>query len=175
MEKICPIIQFQIAKLGTNVSLPNSERNYATFDKRRDEEIMAQAEHALKPLEDYLKNNAKTEEEIMDALHILDKMIDEKVEGADKLYPVISKFNNTNSPNIQVMLAGIYRKTLPPDAYGPLNKMLIKQSISPNSPYFDPTEEIGGAILEYIKNYGAKEGYNKVAEPVLGTQLNVSK
>ena len=175
MEKICPIIQFQIARLGTNVSLPNKERNYATFDQRRENEIMAQAKHALKPLEDFLKNNAKTEEEIVDGLHILDKMIDNKVEGADKLYPVISKFNDTNSPNVQVMLAGIYRKTLPPDAFGPLNKMLIKQSISPNSPYFDPTEEIGGAILEYTKNYGAKEGYKKVELTALGVQLNVSK
>ena len=51
------------------------------------------------------------------------------------------------------MLAGIYRKTLVPDAFGPLNRMLYKQITQPNSPYFDPTEETGGAILEYITNY----------------------
>ena len=39
--------------------------------------------------------------------------------------------------------------------------MLIQNSIYQNSTNaaFDPNEEIGGAILEYIKNYSAKEIY----------------
>ena len=98
---------------------------------------------------------------MLDGLYILNRMLDNNVEGIDKMYPTLSRFNNTNSPDIQVMLAGIYRKTLVPDAFGPLNKMLLKQTFYPNSPYFDPTEEIGGAILEYIKSYGAKQAYNE--------------
>ena len=31
-------------------------------------------------------------------------------------------------------------------------KMFLRQTFMPNSPYFDPTEEIGGAIMEYLKN-----------------------
>ena len=86
-------------------------------------------------------------------------MIDNGVKGVDKLYPTLSKYNNSESPDIQVFLAGIYRKTLVPDAFGPLNRMLIKQILQPNSPHFDPTEEIGGAILEYIRSYSAQNLY----------------
>ena len=79
-------------------------------------------------------------------------MLDRGVKGIDKMYPTFSLFNDVTSPNVQVLLAGIYRKTLVPDAFGPLNKMLYRQTIAPNSPYFDPTEEIGGAIMEYLTN-----------------------
>ena len=41
-----------------------------------------------------------------------------------------------------------------PDAFGPLVKMLIQNSLQPmdkNAP-FDPNEEIGGAILSYLSD-----------------------
>ena len=63
-----------------------------------------------------------------------------------------SRFNNTTSPNIQTYLAGIYRKTQVPDAFGPLVKMLIQNSLRPQTSNFDPNEEIGGAILSYISD-----------------------
>ena len=34
------------------------------------------------------------------------------LKNIDKIYPTLSRFNYCLSPNIQVMLAGIYRKTL---------------------------------------------------------------
>ena len=79
-------------------------------------------------------------------------MIDNGTKGIDKLYPVFAKFNNTKSPNIQTFLAGIYRKTQVPDAFGPLVKMLIQNSLKPQNTQqsFDPNEEIGGAILSYL-------------------------
>ena len=81
-------------------------------------------------------------------------MLENGTQGIDKLYPVFSRFNNTNSTNIQTFLAGIYRKIQVPDAFGPLVKMLIRNSITPpNQPQiFDPNEEIGGAILSYISD-----------------------
>ena len=51
-----------------------------------------------------------------------------------------------------VQIANIFEQTVVPDAFGPLNKMLFRQTFMPNSPYFDPSEEIGGAIMEYLKN-----------------------
>ena len=81
-------------------------------------------------------------------------MLDEGTKGIDKLYPVFSRFNQTQSPNIQAFLAGIYRKIQVPDAFGPLVKMLIQNSQKPadlNQP-FDPNEEIGGAILSYLSD-----------------------
>ena len=88
----------------------------------------------------------------------MDRMLDNKTQGIDKLYPYFARFNNTKSPNIQTFLAGIYRKTQVPDAFGPLIKMLIQNSIQPQNPntYFDPNEEIGGAILSYIQNSNKK-------------------
>ena len=81
-------------------------------------------------------------------------MHDNGTKGIDKLYPVLARFNNTQSPNIQTFLAGIYRKIQVPDAFGPLVKMLIQNSQKPADPnqIFDPNEEIGGAILSYISD-----------------------
>lgn len=159
MTKICPIIQYNVSQLGQGVQRPNHYRNYCIFNEQRTNEILAQADHALPVVDDFLKK-AQTEEQVLEGLHVLDKMLDQKVKGVDKLYPTLARFNNTNSPDVQVMLSGIYRKTQVPDAFGPLLKMQIKQTFYPNSPYYDPTEEIGGAILEYIRNSGAKEIYN---------------
>ena len=80
-------------------------------------------------------------------------MLDNGTKNIDKMYPTFSRFNDTKSPNIQTFLAGIYRKIQVPDAFGPLFKMLVQNSLNPTSPqYFDPNEEIGGALLSYISD-----------------------
>jgi len=103
----------------------------------------------------------------VEALYITDRLIDNGTKGVDKMYPVLAIHNYSQSPNIQTFLAGIYRKTQVPDAFGPLLAMLIRNSMKESSsaakqlsisiystaPTFDPNEEIGGAILEYISNY----------------------
>lgn len=157
---INPITAYTIQYLGKNVQCANRNRNYCCFDKSKTDLIIREGKDALPYIEQVLKTTNDTRA-VLDGLYILNRMLDNNVEGIDKMYPTLSRFNNTNSPDIQVMLAGIYRKTLVPDAFGPLNKMLLKQTFYPNSPYFDPTEEIGGAILEYIKSYGAKQAYNE--------------
>ncbi len=144
-----PNLYTQVGQLGIGVEKPNSVRNYCVFDNKRTEEILKYKEEALPYIDSFLKT-VNTEEQVLDALQVLDKMLDKKVKGIEKMYPTLSRFNDVTSPNIQVMLAGIYRKTLIPDAFGPLNKMLIRQTLYPNSLYFDPTEEIGGAIMEYL-------------------------
>jgi len=150
--KITPFLSYNISQLGQGVQLPDRERNFCRVNQKRINNIAQFKESALPETDSFLKN-AKTEEQVIEGLFVLDKMLDDGVKGIDKLYPTLSRFNETSSPNIQVMLAGIYRKTLVPDAFGPLNRMLYKQITQPNSPYFDPTEETGGAILEYITNY----------------------
>lgn len=94
---------------------------------------------------------AKTEDEVLEDMYILNLKLDEGEQGIDKLYPALSKYNQTKSPNIQTYLAGIYRKTKVPDAFGPLWAMLIQNAINPPKDCgFDPNEEIGGAILDYL-------------------------
>jgi len=133
------------------VSYPNQYRNYCTFDKSVYDRIQ-QGEKQLPVIKEEL-SNPKNEEQVIEDLFILNSMLDN---GADKnkvaeIYPELSKYNNTKSPNIQTFLAGIYRKTKIPDAFGPLVKMLIQDSINPpKDEHFDPTEEIGGAILDYL-------------------------
>jgi hypothetical protein len=108
---------------------------------------------APKYLTDILEHS-NNEAQITETLYIMDRMIDNGTKGIDKLYPVFSRFNQTQSPNIQTFLAGIYRKIQVPDAFGPLCKMLIQNSMKPNNPNqaFDPNEEIGGAILSYLSD-----------------------
>ena len=134
----------------TYVTYPTQYRNYCTFDEKRVSAKVRERESGLGSIQKSLEN-PKNEEEVLEDLYILNRMLDEGVDGIDKLYPVLSKYNNTKSPNIQTYLAGIYRKTKVPDAFGPLISMLIQNSMNPpeNCP-FDPNEEIGGAILDYL-------------------------
>lgn len=146
--------------LGQKVTFPNSQRNYCEFNTPLVQEIVSKREEAIPYLASFL-SVVQDEAQITEGLYTLDRMIDAGVKDIDKLYPVIARFNDTNSPNIQVHLAGIYRKTLVPDAFGPLNKMMMRQTFYPNSPYFDPTEEIGGAILEYLRSKTAIDSYSQ--------------
>lgn len=125
-----------------SVSYPNQYRNYCVFniEKRKNfSEIKSSLE------------NPKSEDEVLEDLYTLNLMLDEGNKDVADLYPILARYNNSDSPNIQTFLAGIYRKTKIPDAFGPLLSMLIKNSINPPKDCnFDPNEEIGGAILNYL-------------------------
>lgn len=129
--------------------LPRGNRNYTLVDKNKVDFFVSQKETALPYLADVLiySNN---EAQITETLYIIDKMLDNGTKDVEKMYPVLARFNNTTSPNIQTFLAGIYRKTQVPDAFGPLVRMLIQNSLRPQTSNFDPNEEIGGAILSYL-------------------------
>jgi len=131
--------------------LPAAGRNYCTFNKNEVDYFVKQGNRAL-PYLSVVLANSNNEPQIVETLYILDRMLDNGVKDVAKLYPVLSRFNNTGSANIQTFLAGIYRKTHVPDAFGPLIKMLIQNSLKPYNPneLFDPNEEIGGAILSYL-------------------------
>ena len=131
------------------VILPDVNCNYCRFDDNKISSVINRGAAAFSEIENNLKN-AKTEEEVVENLYIIDRMIENGVQGAACLYPVLSKYNNTSSPNIQTFLAGIYRKIKVPDAFGPLLAMLIRNSINPPASSFDPNEEIGGALLDYL-------------------------
>lgn len=134
-----------------NVKMPDNQRNYCVFDNDKVDFFVRQREYALPYLTGVL-SESQNEAQIVETLYIMDRMLDNGTKGIDKLYPVFARFNNTASPNIQTFLAGIYRKIQVPDAFGPLVKMLIQNSMKPQNPVqtFDPNEEIGGAILSYI-------------------------
>lgn len=147
------INQYNAYPAGMSVQMPNAQRNYCLFNQQEVDYFVNQRENALPYLTNVLQTS-NNEAQITETLYIMDRMIDNGTKGIDKLYPVFSRFNNTNSPNIQTFLAGIYRKIQVPDAFGPLVKMLIQNSQKPNNPNqaFDPNEEIGGAILSYISD-----------------------
>jgi len=136
-----------------NVNMPDRNRNYCLFDQNKVDYFVKRKENALPYLTDILEHS-NNEAQVTETLYIMDRMLDNETKGIDKLYPVFSRFNQTQSPNIQTFLAGIYRKIQVPDAFGPLCKMLIQNSMKPNNPNqpFDPNEEIGGAILSYISD-----------------------
>ncbi len=126
-----------------SVSYPNQTRNYCVFDESRLKTNLNDIKLSLE--------NPKSEDEVLEDLYALNLMLDEGNDEVAELYPVLSKYNHTKSPNIQTFLAGIYRKTKIPDAFGPLCIMLIQNAINPpKNCTFDPNEEIGGAILDYL-------------------------
>ena len=135
-----------------SVSYPTLTRNYCIFDEQKVSNYVQNGEDSIQTINQRLLN-PKNEKEVVESLYILNRMLDNGIDKnqISELYPTLSKYNNTNSPNIQTFLAGIYRKTKIPDAFGPLIKMLIRDSIEPpKNANFDPTEEIGGAILDYL-------------------------
>jgi len=137
-----------IQQIGNNTSMACYNRNYMIAPQERVKSIVEAGEKALPHLLNFL-SYTQDETQITEGLYILNLMLDAKVKGVEKTYPVISRFNGTNSEHIQTMLAGIYRKTLIPDGYGPLWAMLIRNSFDRRPKAFDPNEEIGGAILDY--------------------------
>ena len=113
------------------------------------------------PLETIYKYS-NNEKEITAGLYLLNRIIDAGAKNVGDTYPVISRFNYSKSHNVQVMLAGIYRKTLVPDAFGPLMTMFLKNSQNPVQIPFDPNEEVGGAILEYLRNKNSVNNYSNI-------------
>ena len=125
-----------------SVSFPNQYRNYCIIEIKKEKTLDEIKKSLEKP---------KDEAEVIEDLYQLNLMLDHGDNRVKELYPTLSKYNQTTSPNIQTYLAGIYRKTKIPDAFGPLVSMLINNSINPpENNYFDPNEEIGGAILDYL-------------------------
>ncbi|MBR1617212.1 hypothetical protein IJ670_03585 [bacterium] len=148
-------IQYNINKLGLGVEFANKKRNYAIFNPNVTNMLLQSREKALPFIKNILNRENVPDNVVLNCLYILNQMIDSKVEGINEFYPVLSRYNNSKSPDIQVMLSGIYRKTLPPDAFGPLVRMLVNNISQDKSQNFDSSEEIGGAILEYLKFYSS--------------------
>ena len=151
---IQPLLPYNIYNqniLKNSIQMPQGNRNYILVDPIKVDYFVKQKENAL-PYVTAVLSNSHNEAEITENLYILDRLIENKTEGIDKIYPILSRFNNTNSPNIQTFLAGIYRKIQVPDAFGPLLAMLIRNSLNPPQSNFDPNEEIGGAILSYLSD-----------------------
>jgi len=148
-----------VAEFCKTFSLPDEKNNYSKFDEKLATKIASYKDKATKPVIDMLKT-AEKEKDITAGLLLLNRIIDAGAKNVGDTYPIISKFNYSKSHNIQVMLAGIYRKTLVPDGFGPLMTMFIKNAQAPTQIPFDPNEEVGGAILEYLRNKNANIIYS---------------
>ena len=131
--------------------MPTATRPFALFDQDKIDCFVRNKEMAIPRLA-RLVDNAKSEEEKTEGIFIADQMAEAKVKGISNLYyQGFSRFNNSRSANVQTFLAGVYRKTLNPDAFAPLVNMLMQNIKEPPKANFDPNEEIGGAILEYTR------------------------
>lgn len=134
-----------------NAEMPKENRPYCIFDMDKVDVFVKNGERAIPKLTEMLKK-AETEDEIVEGLYIADRMIDGGVKTMGRHYSsVFSRFNNSRSANVQTFLSGIYRKTLIPDAFGPLVKMMCDNILCPPKSNFDPNEEVGGAVIEYIR------------------------
>ena len=134
-----------------NPSQPRKQHTYLEFNQDKVDYFVKQKELGLPYLREVL-THSDNEYQISETLYILNRMIDKGTRGVEKLYPQLSRFNSTNSPNIQSFLAGVFRKTQVPDAFGPLVAMLFRNISNPPQACFDPNEEVGGAILSYLSD-----------------------
>ncbi|MCM1010541.1 MAG: hypothetical protein NC390_06670 [Fusobacterium sp.] len=120
--------------------------NFRTFSPLTTDYFVKEGEKSFPALSKNLKNG----QNVVQTLYILDRIQENKTGDTSKLYPELSRYNKTKNAEIQTFLAGIYRKTQVPDAFGPLVAMLIQNALNPPKSYFDPNEEIGGAIVSYF-------------------------
>lgn len=121
--------------------------NFRVFPQLTTDYFVKQGEKSFPAMADNLKSGKN----VVETLYILDRIQEKGTGNVSKLYPALSLYDKTQNPEIQTFLAGIYRKTQIPDAFGPLVAMLIQNSLNPPKTYFDPNEEIGGAIVSYFK------------------------
>jgi hypothetical protein len=149
-----------ITNFCESFQLPNEKINHAQFDENLVKKIVENKQNSLNLVVDLIKNTDE-EKKSTAGLFLLNRLIDSGVKNVGDYYHVISKHNYTDSPNIQTMLAGVYRKTLVPDAFGPMMTMFWKNSQNPKTKPFDANEEIGGAILEYLRKEIALNVYKK--------------
>ncbi|MBR1943604.1 hypothetical protein IJ843_07715 [bacterium] len=141
--------------------MPTKNRPYCIFDQNKVDVFVKNGERAVPKLTKMLQK-AKTEDEIVEGLYIADRMIDGGVKNMGNLYyPAFSRFNDSRSANVQTFLSGVYRKTLNPDAFGPLVKMMCDNFKDPPKANFDPNEEVGGAVIEYLRDAVKQSKNNK--------------
>ena len=126
--------------------IPTKFVNYRVFSSMTTDYIAKQGEKVFPAIRQNLDSNKY----VVESLYIVDRIQEHKFADCAQLYPSLSKYNQTKDPEIQTFLAGIYRKTQVPDAFGPLVVMLVQNAKNPPKTYFDPNEEIGGAILSYL-------------------------
>jgi len=146
------IVKNFITKSYKPCELPTKTRPYTLFDNKKVDSFVKNRELAIPKL-GRLIDNAQTEAEKTECAFIADQMAEVGTKGMDLLYPKLSKFNNEKSPNVQTFLSGFYRKTLNPDGFAPLVKMMMDNiNNPPKDSSFDPNEEVGGAVLEYLRD-----------------------
>ena len=80
-------IEMLVSELGNDVTFPNAQRNYCTYDEQKTAELVNAREEAWPYIDTFLKS-ATTEEQVLDSLQVLDKMLDKGVKGIDKIIPV---------------------------------------------------------------------------------------
>ena len=137
--------------------MPTATRPFALFDQDKIDCFVRNKEMAIPRLA-RLVDNAKSEEEKTECIFIADQMAEAGTKNMGSLYYRMSKFNDDKSPNIQTFLSGFYRKTLNPDAFGPLVKTMMDNVKTPHKNIsYDPNEEVGGAVIEYIRDAFQKQ------------------
>ena len=137
--------------MNLGITYPEMARSHCVFNDGV-YKVLETRQGNLPEIKESLKN-PESEDEVVADLYVLNQMLDNGTDTKEvwKIYPELSKYNQTKDPNIQTLLAGVYRKTKIPDAFGPLVVMLIQNAINPPKDCaFDSNEEIGGAILDYL-------------------------
>ncbi len=98
--------------------------------------------------------------QVLEGLYLADRLAQYGVKSAANLAPVVAPLNTHPHPLIQIYLAGFYRKINRPETFGPMLSTLIRESMNPTpgtSPMMNPTEEVGGTLLQQIADKTSKE------------------
>ncbi|HPT41673.1 MAG TPA: hypothetical protein PLG15_04735, partial [Candidatus Gastranaerophilaceae bacterium] len=82
-------IEYSSAPTYVNIQMPTLQRNYTIFDQNKVNSFVSQRENALPYLKQVLQTS-QDEKQIVEALYIVDRMIDAGVKGIPAMYPIFS-------------------------------------------------------------------------------------
>ncbi len=158
MSPRLPDAQALVSQLGLQTRLLLD--GTAQFNEPLIQSIVALREQALPALQLFLLS-ASNVPAVLEAIQVAGRMQAAGVNGIERLYPALARWNGNPDPLIQTALARFYGKLNEPRAFGPLLSTLVNRAVNQYAmlglPAYNVSEEAGAALLEQIARRSAQE------------------
>jgi hypothetical protein len=155
-------LEMLITQLGTQTQL--NLDGTARFNEPLAARIVAYRELALPGLQRFL-NFTDRVPSLLEGLHVAKKLAETGVNGVEKLYPAVSRWNGHPDPLIQIHLAHFYRQINEPKTFGPMLATLLNRALNQyplqGAPAYNVNEEVGETLLQQIARRTAQEIFQR--------------
>jgi hypothetical protein len=166
-------LEMLITQLGAQTQL--NLDGTARFNESLAARIVAYRDLALPGLQRFLTFTDRVPS-LLEGLHVAKKLAEAGVNGVEKLYPAVSRWNGHPDPLIQIHLAHFYRQINEPKTFGPMLSTLLNRALNQyplqGAPAYNVNEEVGETLLQQIARRTAQEIFQRgypIPKPVYGS------